>query len=459
MKCKAPRIIIAGLSGDSGKTLVSVGLATAFRKRGFKVSVFKKGPDYIDSFWLERASSFPAYNLDTFIMGRRNILVSFCAHSFFNGISIIEGNRGIFDGLDSEGLHSTAELAKIVDAPIILILNAYKMTRTVSAIVWGIKNFELALQIEGVVINNFSGERHRKVIEQSIEEIAKVKVVGAIPRLDNFSLLPSRHLGLITPHEFDKTSLAVDCASEIIEKYLDLDEIIKIAQRAKELDCPDSQTIEHPTIKVKIGYFYDEAFSFYYNDNFESLKTYGAELVPISPIHDKNLPEVDGIYIGGGFPELYAEKLSENKSFIEQFRSKIKGGLPCFAECGGLMYLSETISLEKDFPMAGILPIVVSLSKKPVGHGYFEAEVDFENPFLEVGEKIKAHEFHYSFVSTVKKNIPTALKVIKGVGISNNRDGFVLNNVFASYMHIHSLGCTHWAKKFVRTCQKNENIK
>ncbi|MGQ9818582.1 MAG: cobyrinate a,c-diamide synthase [Candidatus Kapaibacteriales bacterium] len=459
MKFNVPRVVIAGLSGGSGKTLVSVGLASTFRAKGLKVSTFKKGPDYIDTLWLEKASSFPSYNLDTFIMSRQKILASFCAHSLSNDISLIEGNRGIFDGLNSEGLHSTAELAKILKAPIILVINSTKMTRTASAIVWGIKNLDLALQIEGVVINNFSGERHRKVVEQSIEEIAKVKVVGAIPRLDDFSLLPSRHLGLITPHEFDKTSLAIDRAKEIVGKYLDLDQIFNIAQKAEEIDCPDFQNLEQLTNKVKIGYFYDEAFSFYYQDNLESLKQQGAELIPISPIHDQNLPEIDGIYIGGGFPELYADRLSKNKGFIEQFRSKINDGLPCFAECGGLMYLSEKISLEIDYPMAGILPIGVSLSKKPVGHGYVEAEVDYENPFFEVGEKIKGHEFHYSFVSTIRENIPTALKLIKGVGVSNSRDGFVLKNVFASYMHIHSLGCANWAKKFAEFCWNSKNIK
>lgn len=458
MKLKLPRIVIAGLSGDSGKTMISVGLASALRERGYNVSPFKKGPDYIDTFWLERASLTSAHNLDTFIMDQKNILSSFRINSTPEGISIIEGNRGIFDGLDSEGLHSTAELAKILHSPVILVVNAFKITRTLSAIVWGVKNIDLGLQIEGVIINNFAGERHKKVIQQSIEEIAKVKVVGAIPRLDEFSLLPSRHLGLITPQEYDKTQFAINRAKEIVEKYTDIDQILEIAFKAEEIDCPELPIPEFSPKIVKIGYFYDEAFTFYYSDNLESLVKNGAELIQISPIHDQSIPDVDGIYIGGGFPEVYAKKLSENKSFIELLREKISLGLPCFAECGGLMYLAESIVLDNVYPMVGIFPIVISLSNKPVGHGYVEAIVDLINPFFEVGESIKGHEFHYSYISESKSDIPTALKIIRGKGALDNRDGFVCRNVFASYMHIHSGGCTNWAKRFVEICRKNKNI-
>lgn len=461
MKCNLPRFVVAGLSGDSGKTLISVGITSALLEKGFKVSCFKKGPDYIDAFWLGKASQAPAHNLDTFIMDYKYILSSFCLNSPPNGISIIEGNRGIFDGLDSEGLHSTAELAKILNSPVILAVNAIKMTRTIAAIVWGVKNLDLGLQIAGVIINNFVGDRHKKVIQQSIEDIAKVKVIGAIPRLDDFSLLPSRHLGLITPQEYDKTSLAIQSAKEIILRYVDVEEIIRISLNAEPIECLEHNEI---TIQsyfseiVKIGYFYDEAFSFYYPDNLESLKRNGAELIQVSPIHDSNLPDIDGIYIGGGFPEIYAEKLSANKSFISQFREIIIQGLPCFAECGGLMYLAERIYLEQSYQFSGILPISISFSNKPAGHGYFEAIVDKQNPYFELNEIIRGHEFHYSWISEIKSNVETALKVVRGVGAIENRDGFVYKNVFASYVHIHNASYPNWAKRFVELVRKNKNI-
>jgi len=458
MNLKRPRILVAGLSGDSGKTLVSVGLCSALSKRGIEVFPFKKGPDYIDPMWLSLASGKIARNLDTFIMNKSTILNSFISNTHSEGISVIEGNRGLFDGFDENGSHSTAELAKILDVPIILVTNVQKMTRTSGVIVWGIKYFDIGLNIAGVVVNNYSGKRHKEITENSIVEISGAKVLGAIPRLSEKILFPSRHLGLTTPFEHNTSNEAVENARKIVEDYLDLDQIISIAHKANDIflsHLPQSEVAIGKN--VRIGYFWDKAFCFYYKENLEALEKSGTELVPISPLESSSIPNVDGLYIGGGFPETNAEELSKNKLFIEEFSTKVNNGLPVFAECGGLMYLAEELVYDNHYTLTGILPIVVSMSKKPAGHGYFEGYVDTENPFFNVGTYIRAHEFHYSYISEFKKEVKTVVNVIRGVGVKEQRDGIVQGNVFASYFHLHSNGSPFWARSFVELCSKNKN--
>lgn len=460
MNIKVPRVVIAGLSGDSGKTLVSAGLCSLLKHKGIGVYPFKKGPDYIDSSWLTAASGLAARNLDTFIMDRERVLKSFLSNTDSNGFAIIEGNRGLFDGFDEKGTHSTAELAKLLDAPVILIVNVAKMTRTAAAIVWGAKYLDIGIQLGGVIINNYSGMRHKEIITKSIEDTTGVEVIGAIPRLQDIELFPSRHLGLVTPQEYEKARLAIDNAETIVENYIDVGRLIEIGNSANDIFV--SQEIkgkEKPKgMTVRIGYLYDKAFTFYYPENLEALANEGAELVQISAFDEPFLPDIDGLYIGGGFPENYARELSENKSFMLDLKEKSKADFPIFAECGGLIYLAENIKLEETYELVGIFPITVSLSKKPVGHGYFEGIVDSTNPYFEVGSKIKAHEFHYSFILEANREVRTCINVERGVGAINSRDGLLQRNVFASYLHLHSLGCPDWSKKFIEICKMYKNI-
>lgn len=460
MNLKRPRIIIAGLSGDSGKTIVSTGLCSALSKRKIEVFPFKKGPDYIDPMWMSAASGTNTRNLDTFIMGKSKIIETFLLHTSNNGIAIIEGNRGLFDGFDENGSHSTAELAKILDAPIILVINVQKMTRTSGVIVWGLKYFDIGLNIAGVVINNFSGKRHKEIISKAIEEISGARVIGAIPRLPETTLFPSRHLGLITPFEHPKRHEAIENAHKIVENYLEIDKIIEIANTSNEIHVAYLPQSYIPDIRypVRIGYFWDKAFCFYYKENLEALENFGAELVPISAISSHYVPDVDGIYIGGGFPETNAYELSQNRDFIDDFRKKVLNGLPVFAECGGLIYLAEELNYNGTFNMSDILPIKVEMNEKPIGHGYFEGIVDNDNPFFELGTYIRGHEFHYSFISEFKRELKTSVNVIRGVGCGNHRDGIVERNVFASYFHINSIGSPFWANNFVKLCYKNKKI-
>ncbi len=459
MNFNLPRFVISGLSGDSGKTLVSVGLVSAFTQKGIKVTPFKKGPDYIDTSWLSLAAGRIARNLDTFLFGRELVLSSFLRNAAPDGLTIIEGNRGIYDGFDTNGSHSTAELAKILQAPIILIVNVQKMTRTAAAIVYGIKSLDIGINLAGVVVNNYSTQRQRDLVINAIQEIAEVEVVGAIPRIDNFDYFPSRHLGLITPVETERAKIAIENAKNLVEKYLDVEKIYDIACRSPFIFVDDEVVEITSPIKynVKIGYFFDKAFSFYYPENLEALQNLGAELIPISAFNDSSLPEVDGLYIGGGFPENYPNEISSNRSLLIDINQRARNGLPIFAECGGLIFLAQSVNLGERYPFAGVFPIEISLSKKPIGHGYFEGIVDSVNPFFQVGEKVRGHEFHYSYVSDVYGEIETAIQVTRGVGIFNNRDGLIFGNVFASYLHLHSLGNPKWAENFVKLCYRLKN--
>ncbi|MCX7909545.1 MAG: hydrogenobyrinic acid a,c-diamide synthase (glutamine-hydrolyzing) [Ignavibacteria bacterium] len=457
MNLKRPRVVIAGLSGDSGKTLVSVGLCSYLKNKGFTIFPFKKGPDYIDPMWLSIASGSNARNLDTFIMGKQSILHSFISNTHPNGIAIIEGNRGLFDGFDENGSHSTAELAKILESPVILVLNVQKMTRTTGVIAWGLRYFDIGLNVAGVIVNNYSGKRHKEIVSKSITEISGLPVIGAIPKIQDKILFPSRHLGLTTPYELNEKIEAIENARKIIEDYVETEKIIEIANRTNEIYVTKLEETKNFIKKnVKIGYFWDKAFCFYYKENLEALEKFGAELIPTSPIESSTVPEVDGIYIGGGFPETNAFDLSSNLTFLVDFKNKVSNGLPVFAECGGLIYLADELEYNGSYKLSGVLPVRVSLNSKPVGHGYFEGIIDRENPFFEVGTYIRGHEFHYSFISEYKMEIETAVKVIRGVGCSNNRDGLFLNNVFASYFHIHTCGSPFWAKNFVDLCYKNK---
>ncbi len=460
MNIKVPRVVIAGLSGDSGKTLISVGLCSVLKNKGFEVFPFKKGPDYIDTSWLSAASGSIARNLDTFIMGKERVLESFLSNTHSNGFVIIEGNRGLFDGFDEQGTHSTAELAKLLETPVILVINVAKMTRTAAAIVLGAKYLDIGVNLAGVIINNYSGKRHKEIITKSIEEIAGVRVVGAIPRLTGIELFPSRHLGLVTPQEYEKTSLAIENARTIVENYVDIAQIIEIGNSANDIFVAKEirKEVKSQIKNVKIGYLYDRAFTFYYPENLEALENEGAELVPISAFDEPSLPDIDGLYIGGGFPENYAHELSQNRSLMLDLKEKASTGFPIFAECGGLIYLAEKVKLDKTYELVGIFPITISLSKKPVGHGYFEGTVDSINPYFEIGAKIRAHEFHYSFVAETSARVETCVSVERGVGAINFRDGLLKQNVFASYLHLHSLGCPGWSKKFVELCKMYKNI-
>jgi len=469
MKKAYPRVIIAGLKGGSGKTTLSLGLIAALRKKGLKIIPYKKGPDYIDAGWLSSAAQNPCYNLDPFMIGKEKILSSFKTHFRNADCAVIEGNRGLYDGMDSKGTYSTAELAKALKCPVVLILDCAKVTRTAAATVLGMQKFDSKVNIAGVVLNRIAGSRHEKIIREAIKIYCNIPVLGAIPKLRK-DFMSERHMGLTPFQEHPEVEKAISFCAEAAEEYLDLDKIWKIAKEAGNRDWglgiskikktnPQPLT---PNPIVKIGIIRDSAFQFYYPENFEELERKGAQLIEISALQKKIIPDVDALYIGGGFPETNAIALAKNKAFRKSLREAVERGLPVYAECGGLMYLGGALVLEgKEYPMAGIFPVKFSLEKKPQAHGYSIVEVSRGNPFYKKGAVIRGHEFHYSHVINPdvskdfrKKNIHFAFRMQRGEGIINGMDGLCYKNVLATYTHTHALGTPEWVEGMIRKAEE-----
>ncbi|MCP4599463.1 MAG: hydrogenobyrinic acid a,c-diamide synthase (glutamine-hydrolyzing) [Proteobacteria bacterium] len=453
-RAELPRLVIAGLSGDSGKTLVSLGLAGALRSKGFKVAPFKKGPDFIDAAWLTAAAGVPARNLDTFLFSKEKVLASLSQASLFADVALVEGNRGLFDGFDSLGSHSTAQLAKLTKTPVVLVVDVTKMTRTVAALVKGCQALDPELLLAGVILNRVGTKRQENVIREALAHETGLPVLGAIPKLKN-QHLPSRHLGLVTAMEHPDTSSALQAVACAVEQYVDISSCVDLARQAESLEpvkVTEVKISKKP--RVCIGVLKDKAFSFYYPENFTSLEDAGAELVFISPIEDEELPDIDALYAGGGFPEVYAAELSQNQPLRESLAKRIDEGLPVWAECGGLIYLSSSLYQDGNtYPMVGALPVVVEQTPRPQGHGYVQARVDQENTFLKEGTELNGHEFHYSRLKAGAENVSTVFQLQRGVGVGRGRDGIHVGSTVATYTHLHALGAPEWADSLVRASE------
>ena len=448
-----PRVLIAGLRGGSGKTLVTVGLVAAWRAQGRDIAVFKKGPDYIDAAWLTRAAGRPCRNLDLFLQPAPVIVRSVLAQAEGADLTLIEGNRGLYDGLDAQGSCSTAELAKLLGAPVILVVDIAKSTRTAAALVLGCQQLDRWVPIRGVILNRVSGARHEAVARQAIEDACNLPILGALPRLQD-DPFPERHLGLLPPQEHTASELAIGRAARLAADYLDLDAILQLATRAPELHHGQSSSEPVATnarSPVRIGVFRDEAFQFYYPENLEALTRAGAVLVEISPLRAERLPAIDALYIGGGFPETFASPLAANRTMRDSLRSAVAGGLPVYAECGGVVYLSERLEYEGgSYPMANVLPAAFAFSPRPRGHGYVVLETVATNPFFREGEVLRGHEFHYTTLATPLAPGAYAFRVQRGYGFDGEHDGLCQGSVLATYTHLHALSAPGWAPAVVR---------
>jgi cobyrinic acid a,c-diamide synthase len=449
-----PRLTIAGLGSDTGKTVVSVGLCRVWKKQGYGIVPFKKGPDYIDMGWLSRGADHPCYNVDLFLMNKDQVLSSFSMNTRNADIAVIEGNRGLYDGMDLEGSVSTAEVAKLLQSPVILIVDCTKVTRTVAAMVLGCQMLDQDVPIKGVILNRLAGNRHEEIICKSIEHYCHLPVVGTIPKLKNITF-PGRHLGLIPPQEHPMAEDAIDNATEVMAKYLDVEQLWQIAREAPPIEV--SSRFENPPSPpfnkggmgglINIGIIRDSAFQFYYPENIDALKRAGAQIVEFSALTDDLPPSLSALYIGGGFPETHAATLSGNVRLRQAVKRAAEEGLPIYAECGGLMYLGEKLFWEgKAYEMSGVLPIVIGVSKKPQGHGYTVIEIEAPNPFFKTGLILHGHEFHYSHVLNMaeKEGVYFAFRMRKGQGIMNKMDGVCYKNVLATYTHLHALGTREW---------------
>jgi cobyrinic acid a,c-diamide synthase len=448
-------MIISALRGGSGKTILSIGVIGAWKQQGKTVIPFKKGPDYIDAGWLALAAGQPCYNLDSFLLDQTQLLKSFIRHATPAGISVVEGNRGLYDGIDMKGSTSTAELSKLLGLPVVLCLDCTKSTRTMAAVLLGCLHFDADVSIQGVVLNRVAGSRHEQIVRNSIEHHCGIPVIGAIPAMD--SQFPERHMGLVPSPEHGWAAGAVTAVSQVVKSCLDLDRLEAIAHQALPINVPIYPSTESKELvsleKPRIGIIRDSAFQFYYPENIEALTLEGAELVFLSPLSQQQLPDLDALYIGGGFPETHARILAENTGFRSELKRLAEAGLPIYAECGGLMYLGKEIVLEDvAYPMAGVLPVVFGLSPKPKGHGYTIVTVDGKNPFYPAGMEIRGHEFHYSWVASFEETVDCRLvfSMKRGTGFLNHRDGVCYKNILATYTHIHASGTPEWARALVR---------
>ncbi|MBF0429959.1 MAG: cobyrinate a,c-diamide synthase [Fibrobacteria bacterium] len=460
---KIPSLIISGLSGGAGKTLVTLGLTGAFRKKRKRVIPFKKGPDFIDPAWLERAAGHPCRNLDIYLMGEERVRQVYLSHCFSGHINIIEGNRGLFDGVNEYGRYSTAQMAKVLGVPVFLIINCTKMTGTAAALVMGCQTLDKKVPIAGVILNRVGGARHQDVITRSIEKRCGIPVVGAIPRLKDMAMF-ERHLGLMPVHEHTQATDVISQAVTVAEKYLNLRKILKLAHTYTDYSPVKScrSFVERtniqkklkapvfPQLKKRVGVLWDQAFNFYYPDNIEALEENGAEIIKISPVVNKDLPELDVLYIGGGFPETMAEALEANISFRSSLKAAAESGLRIYAECGGAVYLGEQLEYKgRVYRMAGVFPVDFLYTPKPQGHGYTRIKITKKNLFFKRGAWLQGHEFHYTGpLKTSKLNFVG--KVCRGYGFDGKNECMVYKNVFATYTHIHAQSRRTWARGLLK---------
>ena len=451
-------LLISSPQGHSGKTVVTIGLCNALKRKGLSVQPFKKGPDYIDPSWLTVAAGRSCRNLDLFLIPEDRLLRSFHRSCEGVNLAIVEGAMGLYDGLDSYG--TTAEIAYLLNLPILLVVNASRMTTSIAAMVKGYQLFQTDIKIAGVILNYVSGRRHEEKLREAVEQHCGIPVVGSIPR-DSDLLIAERHLGLIPSPESDEAMSLVERIGKKLEPHLDLDRILAIAKEfspSRPVPFPSGERNEEregQLIKAKIGIMRDRAFNFYYPENLEALVNEGAELVFINSFMDR-LPEVDGLYFGGGFPEFFLEDLEKNSELREDIAKAIEDGLPVYAECAGLMYLCRSIHWQgRSYEMVGIIPAEVELSEKPEGHGYMIVEVIDENPLFPIGLTLRGHEFHHSSLSR-PGDLRFAYQVKRGQGIHQQQDGTVYKNLFASYIHLHALGTPEWARGFVSLASKEK---
>lgn len=450
------RLFISAAHKSSGKTTVSIGLCAALSQTGKIVQPFKKGPDYIDPQWLARASSYQAaprhcFNLDFNTMTPDEILDTIALHSADADISLIEGNHGLYDGLDLDGSNSNAALAKLTQTPVILVLDARGVTRGIAPLILGYQAFDSDINIRGVILNQLGGSRHEEKLRRVIEHYTDVQVVGAIHKDARFDI-DERHLGLLPSHEDPHSEHKIDLLKQAIIDQVDIDSIIEIANNAPPLQHPlPPMPVPPATRDIRIGIIRNTAFCFYYPDDLIALELAGAELVNIDNIIDAELPEIDGLFIGGGFPETHLQALEANQPMRQAIHLAIENGLPVYAECGGLMYLARSIRWQdQKNSMVGIIPGDIVMEAKPQGRGYVRLKETAASLWPSRSDEIiAAHEFHYSRFENLDNNARFAFEVVRGTGINGKNDGYVYKNLLACYTHQRTSSKNRWTQRFV----------
>ncbi len=456
---------ISAAHKSSGKTTLSIGLSAALCTRGLAVQPFKKGPDYIDPLWLSATCGRPCLNLDFYTMQHREIEQGFARVLHGADIGIIEGNMGLYDGQDLDGSDSNAAMAKLLGSPVILVVDAKGMARSIAPVILGYQAFDQELNIAGVILNRVAGSRHETNLRRVIEHYTDVVVVGAVHN-DPQLVIEERHLGLMPSNEADRAIEKIEQLGRAVAAQVDLDKIIDIASTAAAPVAvePKQDQITATPGPVRIGYARDRAFGFYYPGDLQALQDNGAELVPIDTINDQTLPDVDGLFLGGGFPETAMQELEANFSLRKKILDFIENGGPVYAECGGLMYLARSITWKgKTCAMVGAIPGDIVMYERPQGRGYVRLRETGNATWPREADdpiEIAAHEFHYSALENLDKGVVYAYEVLRGTGIDGSNDGIVYKNLLANYTHMRDVAGNHWTRRFiaqVRTVKANRN--
>ena len=451
------RLFISAAHKSSGKTTLTLGLCAALHARGLNVQPYKKGPDYIDPMWLSRASKRDCHNLDFQTMSDDEILATLSHYSKDADISLIEGNKGLFDGVALDGSNSNAAVAELSKTPIVLVIDTQGMTRGIAPLLLGYQAFNKKINIAGVILNKVGGPRHEQKLRDVIKQYTDIKVIGAVPRIKELNIT-ERHLGLIPSNESTNTDEVISKIASVIEKHIDLDLFIKVAATAETIPATTYQLpINEKPISLKVGIARDAAFGFYYPGDLNAFRAEGVELIEFDTLKDKSLPKVDGLFIGGGFPESWMKELEANKSLRNQIKDAIESGLPVYAECGGLMYLCQSIEWNgSTAQMVGAITADIQMNERPQGRGYVSLKQTKD--FLwtkKISENtIPAHEFHYSGIKDLKSldsgsKVKYAYEMKRGSGITGTNDGLIYKNLLANYAHLRDTSRNHWVSDFV----------
>jgi cobyrinic acid a,c-diamide synthase len=438
---------------SSGKTMISLGILRYLTHQGVAVSSFKKGPDYIDPSWHRLASGNECYNLDPYLMGSEACLDSFQRHISEDNTTcaLVEGNHGLHDGLSLDGSDSSAGLAVMLDMPVLLVVDSRKTSRGVAALVMGMQAMSPKVNICGVILNQIKSSRQGEKQKHAIEHYCNIPVLGMIP-FDSELVIPERHLGLTAVGEAADAGKFIEGAAEAVDRYCDMKAVLELFYTASPMEIRQTESsVKTIPVKARIGVFLDPAFCFYYPDNLSALQNNGAELVFINSFNSNVLPDVDALYLGGGFPESFFEILSSNKGLLKDVREHAEAGMPVYAECGGLIYLCRNATWRgRMYPLAGILPFEIGFGHIPAGHGYLDLKSSRDSPWFSKNVRVRAHEFHYSRVLAPAGESLFQFEVIRGAGITGKRDGVLYQNLFASFAHLHAIGNPEWAESFVK---------
>ena len=468
-----PRIIIAGTTSGVGKTSITLGILYILKNLGFKIQSFKIGPDFIDPSYHHFVTNSPSYNLDSWLMGKKGLINTFEKYTIGKDIAVIEGVMGLFDGAGGKNnFASTAQIAKILNSPIILVIDASKAARSIAAIAYGFMKFEKGLKIKGIILNKISSNRHFNFIKDAFENKIKIPIVGVIYRNQEL-IFSERHLGLIPREELDdKRRRVILNSAKVLSESLDAEKIVSLIRprqnetvRKKKIDTGKEQNKQ----SIKIAVALDESFNFYYQENLDTLQKKGAQLIFFSPLNDPRLPEeVDGIIIGGGFPEILARNLSRNQSMMRAIKKRAESQIPIYAECGGLMYLSKSIkegpssykndkipeskgNFNKTYRMVGLIDAITNMTDQ-LTLNYTQGKVINESLFGNIN-RVRGHEFHFSVMENISNDSKFSYYLNKGKGITNQKDGIVVYNTLASYTHLH-FSNTKLPERFILNCKK-----